>query len=70
MVKLTCIEFCNSNLSIYIFDILHSSNPLPPLLKGGGEGGLGSSKNRVTRGGGVRNFLLERGDKPEKAGLM
>ena len=30
--------------------------------------GVGPSGNIVTRGGGVRNFLLERGDKPEKRG--
>ena len=34
-------------------------------------GGVGPSENRVTwGGGGVQNFLLESGDKPEKGGLM
>ena len=37
----------------------------PPLLKGV----VGPSKNWVTLGV-VQNFLLERGDKPEKGGLM
>ena len=36
-----------------------------PLLRGGG-GGVGPSKNWVTAGGEGGNFLLERGDKPEK----
>ena len=31
---------------------------------------VGPSKNAVTLGGGVQNFLLERGDKPLKGGLM
>ena len=36
--------------------------PPPPLLKGGG------GKRTCTKG--VQKFLLERGDKPEKGGLM
>ena len=38
--------------------------PPSPLLKG--VGGVGPSKNSVTWG--IRNFLLERGDKPERWG--
>ena len=34
-----------------------------------GVGGVGPSENLVTMGG-VQMFLLERGDKPEKGGLM
>ena len=33
------------------------------------RGGVGPSKNWVTWGGGVRNFLLEREGKPEKGGV-
>ena len=41
----------------------HSWNPPPSLLK---KGGRTLQKLIHLGGGGVRNFLLERGDKPEK----
>ena len=45
----------------------------PPLLKGGGCGrGGGRTFKKLSHlvGGGVPRILLERGDKPEKWGLM
>ena len=53
-------------ITLYYYTILYYivGPPPLPLLKGR----VGPSENWVTRGGGVWNFLLERGDKPEKGG--
>ena len=46
---------------------LHSRNR-PLIKRDGGEGGWGYDLPKIESLGGVQNFLLERGDKPEKGG--
>ena len=57
------ISVISKNVAINIF-----GTP-PTLLKGRRGGGLGFSETLVAWGGGVRNFLLERGDKPVQGEL-
>ena len=57
------ISVISKNVAINIFGT-------PPTLLKGRRGGLGFSETLVTWGGGVRNFSLERGDKPVKGELM
>ena len=55
---------------IYLLFIV--GTPAPPLIKKGVGGGEVGSRTfqKLSHLGGIRNFLLERGDKPEKGVLM
>ena len=69
----TLLEDISKDINVYLdfqHELMDSDNtkhscPPPPIIKGG----LRPSENWATWGG-IQNFLLERGDKPEKWGLM
>ena len=65
---LTLIERKVKKLSkiFYFYKPLHSWNPPPPFIKGGED----RTFQELSHLGGVPKILLERGDNPEKGGLM
>ena len=65
MTRTTHVNIAPAYLAIMLLSLLASQLELPPpfpLLKGGD----GLPKIESLEWGGVQNFLLERGDKPEK----
>ena len=62
--KLDNFEWHNSLSFANIWGLCIFGTP-PPLIKGGGEG-----PSKIVSPGGVQKILLERGDSPEKQGLM
>ena len=59
-------KYCIRNIVLKV--LIHSETLPHPIKRGGGEGWYDLPKIESLRG--VQNVLLERGDKPEKGGLM